>query len=284
MGQQYLDETPTKHKIIITRFNEDGNSTVVQSALPDNFGFTVGSEFGTPFDTTSISQMLQKVSIFRKYDTQTLNKFTAKANVGQKLAFTMDKGFLNPQPTEISFEMEFNAYYSAMEEVLLPMIRLLHISLGSVLERKDAEATLRDLEGMLRSAGSAVGVAAKNTKEIIDGDDSIGGREIYEKSKAAYSEEQTATVLQGGVFEGIMGGVERALQFVKIIRGPAPCSVQFGDVYTFSEAFISSVGVKFSNKLDITGIPLSGTASVTCLLKSPPVAQDLGDFFGDRWR
>lgn len=253
MGQTYLDETPSKHKITLT----NGERTVY-FPLPDGFGFTVGSEYGTPFDMGSMSSMLQKFDLFRRYG-DTISRGIAAGGVSQKMAITMKKGFINPQPTEISFEGELTAYYSAVNEVVVPIINLMGMTLGSNVKGEDVDAVIRKAEEYLNKL---VDVTANTST----GADLLGDNtQVSATSTESY---------QAGI-----GYAGRLLEFIKVLRGPPQCSIQFGDTYIMPEVFISSVGVKFSNKLDHNGFPLSASVSITCVLVNPPIAEDVIGYF-----
>lgn len=229
--QQKLGEIDSKHKIRIT--GASGVNNYVDCPLPDNFGFTVGSVFSTPFDTGAISGLLAKP--------------LAATDVGLAQTISMNKVFMNPEPTEISFEMEFSAFYSAKTEVLAPIIKLLQMSLSSKLTVQKSADKIQDLINRL----SGLGVS------LSDSDNGI--------SNAAEQSEFTKTT------------GDAALGLIGFLQAPSTVNIMFGDLIYIRDAFVSNVGVRFSNKLDISGIPMSATCSVSIILQRPPTIETIAD-------
>lgn len=255
MGRNYIKETllPAQ-RIIISQplggINEQDEEMVteeigVTSPLPDGFGMTVGSSFDTPFDTGNVND--------------TLSKLFAVGGISRKAGIRMEKAYVSPEPVEISFDMEFYAWYDAGEEVMKPAATLMCMAVGRELTWDDLknqmENLYRKVAGLAFNASDALGLS---TPPPISEDVSIETSERVDK------------------------GASRLMELIQLVQGPPTCRISFGNVMTLEEAFITSVATKFSNVLDPRGFPMSCTCSVTATLKSAPVMGDLANIFGNQ--
>lgn len=230
-GQQWLQQKHSNHLIRIS----DGTHTVL-APLPETFGFTVGSEFSAPFDVSLGSGILQKT--------------LAITNISQKLGLRMKKMYANPEPSEISFDLEFQSYYSAADEVIIPIIRLAVMSLGK-------QVTTEDLK------------EKKERVEAIVSDKIAGSVDLIEK---VTSEEDSSG--RGAEY------AKNILDFIGIIQGPDIQTIRFGNIYTIERCYITSMSPQFSNVLDKRGYPVSATCSVTATIEQYPIADDMLEWFG----
>jgi hypothetical protein len=206
----------------------DNAGVYVECPLNDDFGFTVGSVFSTPFDTGGFNSNIAKAA--------------ALSNVGLNQLVAMKKVFNNPEPTEISFEVEFVAFYSAKHEVIVPVLRLLRMSLSRNLDVEQVESKFQ----------TAVNAFVETERTV---------------SAPLSSEDRQQ--------------VDRALSFIGFIAAPDKVNIHFGDLYMISDAYISSVAVKFSNQLDKDGIPMRATCNVTAIMERPPTINNIvDDWFG----
>ena len=114
-SQYWLEQKDPKNQLIITNGTEGGT---VKASLPEEYGLTVGSEFSTPFDVNSFSQRVQQLMA------------VTSSGIGQKAGFKMRRYYTNPELSEISFDIELIAYYSCVHEVLLPVYKLMKMSVG----------------------------------------------------------------------------------------------------------------------------------------------------------
>lgn len=243
--QRKLAELPEAQKIIITSGNYK-----VEAPLPQDFGFTVGSEFSTPFDLGNISGRLQQIY--------------AVAGASNPVGIRMRKMYLNPEPVEISFDLEFTAFYSARQEVLLPCATLAAMSLGR-------EMGYADIPDALRSIASAVVATADAVDYVAGTDTSAAQAKVSDAGKkAADSAAEFAHKEK----------VDRLLNMIKMIKGPETQSIRFGNVYKFKNAYITSTAFQFSNVLDSEGLPLSARVSVTATLQVAPIADEIIEAFG----
>lgn len=257
MGRNYIKETlPPAQRIIISQAiggvneqddaNEQGvilGEIGVTAPLPDGFGMTVGSSFDTPFDTGNVND--------------NLSKLFAIGGISRKAGIRMEKMFVAPEPTEISFEMEFYAWYDAGEEVMKPAATLMCMAVGRELTfdelKHNMENMYKKVAGMAYSAADTLGLSDPPP--------------IPEEGEIEVSERVEA-------------GASKLMELIQIIQGPPTCRISFGNVMTLEEAYITSVATKFSNVLDTRGFPMSCTCSVTATLKQAPVMGDLADIFG----
>lgn len=235
--QRKLSELSSKHKISISSAGKK-----VEAPLPPDFGFTVGSEYSTPFDVGTLSGNLAKAY--------------AVAEISNPVGLRMRKMYTNPEPTELSFDMEFAAYYSAKEEVVVPIITLICMGLGRVTRNEDIE---RMIERFGRAAAKGVSLIGLETD-----------------APSEYVEDAKETINQDGVREK----TTKLLDLIQLITAPEICTLKFGEFLIIDNVFITSTAVQFSNVLDKDGYPLSGTVSVTCTLQVAPVADDIINMFG----
>ena len=213
------------------RIKQFGTDLNVKAPLPDEFGFTVGSEFSAPFDGQFLSGALAKGA--------------AAFGVASKRGVQTKKLYTSPEPTEISFDMHFEAYEDAVIDVYHPTIKIMSMSLGSTLDLEDTKEKIKKLVEPVAS-----NVPNRFSDEIDNTGDSI-------------------TELATG-----NPNASRAWDFLNFLEGPPTVKIRFGNVITFSEAYISSVSPSFSNIMDSDGIPMSCTVSVTAILEKDPVVDD----------
>ena len=234
MTQRFLEQQMSQApgSIIIIKENAGGDGHMVLAPLPETFGFTVGSEFSAPFDTGISSGIVQKA--------------LAIGSISQKIGLRMKKMYANPEPTEISFDLEFQAYYSASDEVVIPIIKLAAMSLGRSMTDLDARAA-----AILNKVSQSFGGGGGGLMSII-----VAGQEAN----------------TGGI-------VERIANLIGLIEGPNTQTIMFGNLYTMTNCYITSMSPQFSNVLDKDGFPMSATCSITVTLEQYPIANDVIEWF-----
>jgi len=237
MAQLKLQELDSKFKIRVS-----SGDYVVESPLPDNFGFTVGSEYTTPFDVGSVSGTIQKLY--------------ALGGISAPVGLRMRKMYANPEPTEISFDMEFAAYHSAKEDVVVPIVTLMVMSLGRLTKKEDIEAMIQKFTDKAAQGLAFVGIDQADVEAV--------GNTAQEGLQGTDQGQTTS----------------RILDLINLIQAPDICEIKFGNLYTIQKAFITSTAVQFSNTLDRDGYPMSGKVSVTATVQIAPVADDIVEFFG----
>lgn len=203
---------------------------VVKAPLPETWGFTVGSEFSAPFDANFLSGAAASG--------------LALAGVSSKLGVATKKLYSAPEPTEISFDIQFEAFQNAMDDVLIPIIVLMSMSMGSKLTMEKAA---EKIEQLINQAGTNTG----------------NGQMVDEGSL-------TSLVTDTGIGQG----ASRAFDFLNFVEGPPTCTLKFGKVIKFANSYISSVAPQFSNIMDKDGIPMSASVSVTAILELDPLIDD----------
>lgn len=252
-NKQYrMRELDQKFKVRFSYQNDEGVS-FVEAPLPDQFGFSVGSEFTASFDSSALAGVLQKL------------KLPFAGAVSRRVGVVTTKFYANPEPTEISFDVEFHAEYSARDEVVIPAVTLAMMALGRNLTPGELQENISQIGSLGRDAFNAIanfvpGIDAQEESEV----DSGGQAEKLLTTLTEDHEETTG----------------KALAFVGLIQGPPIVSIRFGNVYALDRVWVSSVTPTFSNVLDAEGLPLSATCSVTCTLQRDPVTDDVQRYFG----
>lgn len=244
--QQFkMSQLDDKFKVKIKQLRRDGTNVIIEAPLPDQFGFTVGSEFTAPFDSSSLGSVLQKF------------KIPMAGQAAKKVGVTTTKFYSNPEPTEISFELEFHAEYSARKEVVEPVVALMAMSLGDSMDMEAVSEFIGDLRGDITKF--------VNSTFELEGDDQF--------------DEDSPKVFED-MSEQNKGRVEGAMALLGLIRGPETTTIRFGNVYILDSVWISSVSPQFSNVIDADGYPLSATVSVSAVIQRDPVVSDLNRYFG----
>lgn len=215
----------------------NAGSFVVKAPLPENWGFTIGSEFSAPFDANFVSGAASKM--------------LAMGGVSSKLGVATKKLYSNPEPTEISFDMQFEAYEDAKNDVLVPIIVLMSMAIGSKLSLEDAANEVESLVNQFSS--------------------NIGRGQAFSPGSLASSIDDSSVGQAGS----------KAFDFLTFVQGPPTVTLRFGSVIKFRNTYITSVAPSFSNILDKEGTPMSATVSVTAILELDPIMDDenFKDFF-----
>jgi hypothetical protein len=246
-----LEETTLKSQRITVSQYVGQNKIEVAAPLPDNFGLTVGSEFATPFDTSTANSLLSKALYL--------------SDVAQKVGMRMKKYYSAPTPTEISFDMEFTSYYNAYGEVVVPAVLLMQLSLGRRLDLATLEGKIRKILDKIKAGyQTAARSIDKSTNGAVDFNlkDDLPELPNNEYTQAAST------------------GASKAMDLFGFVSAPETSVIRFGDVFTLETAYITHVGVKFSNILDTAGMPTSCVCAITATLEQYPVAEDILDMFG----
>lgn len=235
MAQHKMRELDDRFKVRIISHKSTGRPEIVEAPLPDQFGVTVGSEFSAPFDGNLVSGSLAKVA--------------ALQGVAKKTGTSGRKMYSNPEPSEISIDLEFEAYYSAKEEVVLPVALLMAMSLGTTLDSARLE------QNMLQYLSLGDNLTGFNTAEEVESVDIV-------------SEEQEEWS-------------DRIMELIGFLQGPRKVRVHFGRTMVLPSVWVASVAPQFSNVLDPNGFPMSATVSVTFALEMEPVVEDLNQWFSN---
>ena len=232
-----MEQKSDANKIIIAN-----SKFKIQAPLPDEFGVTVGSEFSEPFDVGAMSGSWAKAF--------------AVGGVAQKFGLRMEKMYTNPEPTEISFDMEFVAYYDAKDEVFMPVAELVTMALGTEIDWDSVKGKADQLRNIIKQGSSTASAFLGGSGEGIEIDTSATETEEADK--------------YGNKLLGLIG----------LIESPEKCRIYFGKVMKWTNMYITSVAPQFSNQLDRDGYPLKATVSVTATPYRYPVAGDMLEVFG----
>lgn len=229
-----MSELDDKFKVRIS-FELSDKTFTVEAPLPDNFGMTVGSEFSAPFDANFLSGTMSKVAAV----------VSAKASkgdssgIGNKLGVVTKKYYSNPEPSEISFDLQFEAYYDAKTEVMFPIIQLMAMGLGRSVSKAQAQQYLSNL------------IAQAGLQKLAD--------TVAPDENIDFNDPDTA---------------DRVFDFLDFVAGPPLTKIEFGNVLTLKKVYVSSVAPQFSNILDKNGYPMSATCSITAVLEKDPIITD----------
>ena len=254
-NSKFLDtKTIPSQQLIIEQYN-DTDAVVVKSPLPDGFGTTVGSEYSTPFDTGGVNDTLRKVLFLKE--------------VSQKPGFRMKKFYANPVPTEISFDMEFFSYYDAFTEVVVPAFLLQQMSVGRELEWK---ALKEDIERFIRGGVKAVEAGSKKAQEAAN---QYAGTDFKPDEPMFPSLDKPAPTS-----EKFDSGAGKLIDMFGFVVAPPMTKIKFGTTLTLDNMFITHVGVKFSNILDINGYPTHCSVSVTATPQEYPIDATISSWYG----
>lgn len=229
-------------KFLVKIWNADYK---VYAPLPDGFGFTVGSEYSSPFDVSSLSSNLQKAY--------------AVAGFAQKIGMRMRKFYTNPEPTELSVDMEFTAEKDTFTDVLYPVMALKIMALGSILD-------LAKINEKTQNAFIALSNGLKVAAETFGIEDPI-------------TDDYTIQFNDNSSLGERADGILRTIGF---ISAPKYINVKFGNVMTWNKCYITSVATSFSNVLDSNGRPMSAKCTVTITPEKYPVADDIIEMYGPK--
>lgn len=227
-----LQTIPDGQKI---KFRDKQFGYTVEAPLPETFGFSVGSEIGTPFAGYASEGTLAKLIALR-------------FGVTNRIGLVTRKIYQGPEPTEMSFDLTFNAYYSSRTEVILPIVKLMIMSVGRAQDLSDARGKIA--EQLIKITTATEGIISDAIKFIGLADDDI-------------------------VEEGEIS------QLIRFMRAPSLCGVSVGNVFKIRNAYISNVTPTFSNVLDRDFLPLHATCSVTVQLEQPMTKVTLAQSFAD---
>lgn len=216
-GPSWVAQLPTEEKVKFTHNNKNKwKDWSVEAPLPDGFGFGVGSQIGSPFDMEP-NEMLKKAMAF--------------GGVSQRLGLMAKKFYEGPEETEISLDLNFEAYYSASREVIVPIVTLMMMSTAHI-------DNANNTDGIVKTIMQSVEKTGQGAMEATVGEDS----EMAETDIGS---------------------------MIKYLRAPDTVNVSFGKTFRIKRAYITNVEPSFSNVLDNLGYPVSASCSVTIALEEP---------------
>jgi hypothetical protein len=209
-----IDDYPREQLISITDQQYGLN---VLAVMPETITIGVGSEIGSPFAS---------------YATEgPASNFLALATgSSQKIGITTKKLFMGPDQPDVTIDLKFVAYYSALEEVLIPCLKL-----------------------MLMSAGEE--------RSLID--------DLKKIAKPLKALEQSQKILVEQITKTLGADYVPTSDLISYLRAPGLQMIKFGSFMTIKNNYISNVSVTFGNVLDFENIPMEATASITITPQDP---------------
>ena len=118
----WIDSLPYGQRVTIKQYQEGQLLRRVTAGLPDGHGVSVGSTFTDPFnknvgDSSKLQGLATRAATF--------------LGVSRKPgAMATSIYYEGPEPTEISFELNFESFYSAKDEVIIPVMNLMMMGVG----------------------------------------------------------------------------------------------------------------------------------------------------------
>lgn len=113
MASKILKSVPLRHKVVIA-----GGGYRVEAALPDQFGVGVGADISSPFAGFASGG-------------NAANLLATYTGVTAKVGLFVKKIYLGPDQPDFSMDLRFEAYYSAYDEVVLPVGTLMMMTAGT---------------------------------------------------------------------------------------------------------------------------------------------------------
>lgn len=114
-GSQKVQELDIGQKIQVKQYG-GGPSSIVESPLPESFGFSSGSQFGSPFASYRSGGLLSQIGAISGFSTN-FGLFTRKFYEG-------------PQESQVSFDMKFDTWEDSIKDVIIPVTVLMIFSTG----------------------------------------------------------------------------------------------------------------------------------------------------------
>lgn len=228
-----INELSPSQIIHIIEKNDNGSTRrSVKAPLMDGFGMTVGSSFTDP-SSTDLADVAGSVGGKALASVSNMARHASRAiGFSTKISQRSNTWYAGPEPTEISFDMTFTSYYSAYHEVVVPVAKLMLMSVGREYKLNDINRTVEE--------------------EIQAMEDQVSA-----------------------------GAWETVGEF-GFIQSAGVCEVRFGTTFRIPRAYVSSVGVKFSNVLDNLGHPTSAECAVTIkVVRNPTQNEIAAGYFGN---
>jgi hypothetical protein len=165
------------------------------------------------------------------------------------------------------------------------------MSLGTSLDRDYLNGILDEIKEKLTPAALAAKDAAESAKDAAtNAAESVSTfnrnhlwlfGNVASPTPAPVPDVTTSSASEGATTEipsntGEM--FDRVMDFIGIIRGPAPQILSMGTFLTISDAYITSISPRFSNVLDRDGFPMACKCSVTFTLGRYPIAEDVANW------
>lgn len=143
----------------------------IKAALPPNFGASVGSAFTDPFNNNVSAGSYDSIA----------EKASSYLGFSRKLGSRVTSVFYSgPEPTEISFEMTFESFYSAKEEVIIPVMKLMSLSVGKEVGAEELQEILGGFNNVFAEKANELIQSARDFSAGADAIKLIQGPPICE--------------------------------------------------------------------------------------------------------
>jgi len=221
-------EVPDAHKVKV--ISQLFNNPIV-GHLPEEFGFGVGSEFSEPFSSIlpegRTAQIAQAIS-----------------GMSMKHGIVSERFYSGAEPADFSFDLEFHSFYSAKEEVVIPIVKLLMLGVG--------------IENELIEDGEEIA-------EKLDAEQFFDQLPVFADSARDWVEDINVSVFMSHDPITIKFGDSLTVS-----------NIYFQNVsYTFSNVLEQGEDGAF---------PIKGTASINAIFRTPPSHKDIATMFGQQSR
>jgi len=149
----HLDEVDERQLIHIV---DPVHGLTVRANMPETMTIGVGSEIGSPFAGYASEGTAAKV-------------LALTTGASSKIGIVTKRLFMGVDQPDISLDLKFEAYYSALEEVVIPCIKLMLIASP---EEKDLEQSVKTAIELLEGGGEVYGNILANVKKskTVDSD------------------------------------------------------------------------------------------------------------------
>lgn len=241
-----ISELDASKKVMIV---VKGSPLAVEAPLPETYGLGVSSDYTQPFE-----------NFISDGNVASALRMTGYSN---KIGLFTEQVWVGPDVVTFTLELSFTAYYSAVNEVLIPVMNLMVMGSGL---KTDAKEILAEMKKMYKVANVKSGGVADT---VIGGVSDVVGT----------ASEYAGDVL--GIEENEDFGVtfEKASKYIEAAKAPPMVYVRLGNVMDIPNCMITEVNPEFSNVLDYQGMPMSAKVSVTFTFKRPQFANDVARMF-----
>lgn len=114
----HVSHIPSKHKVMFVQVDNKTKrpSLQVEAHLPENFAIGIGGEVSTPFSSFITDN--------------TVTNLFKLGGTTFKTGFFTRKVYVGPETPDITFEVKFDTFYNAYDEVIVPVEKLMAFAAG----------------------------------------------------------------------------------------------------------------------------------------------------------
>lgn len=223
---------------------QKGGRIIVESPLPETYGVSAGSTYGTPFSGYATHGLIADLAAIK--------------GLSGQYGLLTEKLYEGPLHTELSFEMKFDAWSDALKDVVVPSVALLINSTGNTM-------TGGDLLNHLTNEFKTLTIPITMIESIINKVQSYMTGTSGKSTSSGTNKKSVADL-------------------VKFMSSAPVCNVRFGELSLLRGVYLSSVSLQFSNVLDHNYMPMSCTASITGEYMNPLTQSRISDAFNSNIR